>query len=437
MNLKDIKTKIAQVTSKSLFKDASWMLIARLINVFVQAAYFILLARSLGAENYGSFVGVSALASLVFPFVTLGSDDILVKEVSLDRTAFSSYWGNTLLILLINSIGIISCLLLIARLIFPDSISILAIAFLLVADLFCLGLQEASNKAFRAVGLVHKAAQLVILNTVGKLLAVLCLVVFIDNLSSSTSVDINTWSALYFSSSFLVSLVALLTIDKTVARPRLELARVKSDVAQGIYFSIGMSASNINNNIDKTMLTSMATLDATGIYGSAYRFINIGDVPVIALLNASYPRFFQKGSQGLNSCIKFAQKLLPMIMVYGILSFAAFQIFAPLMPRILGADYQNAISTLRWLAPLPFINALQLLAANTLTGLGYQKSRSLVQAIAAIINIFLNIWLIPIFGLYGAIWATLTSDGIRMISLNIILFSLYFKNKKTSMDRKD
>ena len=102
MNLTNIKAKIIQIINKPLFKDISWMLIARLVNVFIQAAYFVILARSLGAENYGSFVGVSALASLLFPFVSLGSDDILVKEVSVNRQAFSSYWGNALLILLVN-----------------------------------------------------------------------------------------------------------------------------------------------------------------------------------------------------------------------------------------------------------------------------------------------------------------------------------------------
>lgn len=431
MSLTDIKVKIAEISKKSLFRDVSWMLIARVINILVQAAYFVIIARSLGAENYGSFVGISALASLLFPFVALGSDDVLVKEISINRAVFSTHWGNTLLILLINSISITGLLLLITPLVFPDRTPLLTIAFLLIADLFCLGLLEACNKALRAIGSVHKAAQLIVLNTVGKLLAALCLVTIIDNLSHSTNVDINTWSILYFTSSLLVSLFAFLTVNKTAGKPRLKLARIESDIAQGIYFSIGMSANNVNNNIDKTMLASMATLDATGVYGSAYRFINIGDVPVLALFNATYHRFFQQGSLGITNCLNFAKKLFPIIIIYGIFSFAAFQVFAPLVPKILGAEYQNAISTLRWLAPLPAINALQLLVANILTGLGHQKIRSMVQVIAAILNVVLNIWLIPIFGLYGAIWATLTSDGTRLVCLSIVLLFLYNSREKT------
>ena len=169
MNLNTIKKKIATITQKGLFKDASWMLIARLINVVIQAAYFVIVARALGAENYGSFVAVTSLASLFFPFAALGSDSVLVKEVSIDRGLFSSYWGNTLLVLSASSIGITIFLLFISPFIFFNSISLLTIALLLMADLSCLGLIEASNKAFRAVDLMPKTAQMVVLNTAAKL----------------------------------------------------------------------------------------------------------------------------------------------------------------------------------------------------------------------------------------------------------------------------
>ena len=431
MNLKDIKIRIANIANKSLFKDTSWILIARLINVVVQAAYFIILARSLGAENYGSFVGISALASLLSPFVPLGSDDILVKQVSVKRGVFPTYWGNALLVLLVNSVIITSCLLLISGFIFPDNVPLASIGFILIADLLCLNIQDTSNKAMRAVGIVKKAAQLIVLSTLGKLLAILAIITFLNELDFSARVDIQTWSILYFISSLSVSLFAVLTINKIVGKPKLMLSRLKPDIQQGIYFSLGMSASNINNDIDKTMLVSMASLNATGVYGSAYRFINIGHVPMLSLFNATYPRFFQYGSQGWDKCLGFSKKLLPIVVGYGIVGFVGFQIFAPIVPKILGTEYENVISTLRWLAPLPLISGLQMLVSNTLTGLGHQKARSIIQMTSAVLNVGLNIWLIPLYGLYGAIWATLVSDTMRVVCLFIALLYLYNLSKKS------
>ena len=131
--------------------------------------------------------------------------------------------------------------------------------------------------------------------------------------------------------------------------------------------------------------------------------------------------------------MSFCKKLLPGVLGYGVISFIGFQVFAPLVPKILGAEYQNVIPTLRWLAPLPLISGVQLLISNTLTGLGHQKARSIVQVISATLNVGLNVWLIPIHGLYGAIWATLTSDIIRVVCLFIVLVYLYRLSKKSSV----
>jgi O-antigen/teichoic acid export membrane protein len=432
--LKAVRAKITQITQKGLFKDASWMLIARLINVVVQAAYFIIIARVLGAENYGSFVGVTSLASLIFPFIALGIDNVLVKEVAVNRQVFASHWGNTLLVLVVNSILVTGILLLISPLIFPDNISLDTIALLLVADLFCLGLLEASTKALRSVYLMSTTAILVVLNTVAKLIAALCLVTFFKPINPTENIGIHSWAILYLVSGVCVSLLAFLVVNKMVSKPTLDLSRIKADVGLGFYFAIGLSASNINSDVDKTMLASMGTLQATGIYGSAYRFINIGHVPVGALFNATYPRFFKQGVKGIRNCFSFARKLLPLLIGYGIFSFLAYQAFAPLIPKILGAEYENAISTLRWLAILPATNGLHLLAADTLTGAGYQRVRSIVQVITAILNVILNLWLIPIKGLYGAIWATLISDSLRLIALWTVLFYLYRQETQQAID---
>ena len=73
---------------------------------------------------------------------------------------------------------------------------------------------------------------------------------------------------------------------------------------------------------------------------------------------------------------------------------------------------------------------LQLVAADTLTGSNHQKARSHMQVAAAIINVILNLWLIPIYGLFGAIWATLASDSIKLVGLWTILFFVYRSETK-------
>ncbi len=419
MNLVKIKGKTRNLFRSDLARDTLWMLISKLFNVVMQAGYFIIVARVLGAENYGSFIGVTALASILFPFIALGSEHILIKYVSTDKSLFKTYWGNTLVLLLGNSLAIIAVLLILSPLIFANNISLISIFLILLSDLLCLGLLDISYKALIANARVDKSAQMGILSTCGKLLAALSLAVFFKN------PDTNTWAYLYFIASVIMAAIAIILVTKLAGYPRPVFSKLKSNIRQGIYFSISASAQNINANLDKTMLASLSGLSATGIYGSAYRFIDVGNVLLLALSGATYTRFFQHGASGIKSSLGFAKRLFPLISVYAVVSVLGYLIFAPFIPAILGAEYQDAIAALRWLAPLPAIAAFQYLAADTLTGAGHQKARSFVQVSAAIFNILLNLWLIPLYSWKGAAWATLISDSLRLVCLWIILFLIY------------
>ena len=419
MNLAKIRAKAKNLFRSNLAQDTLWMLISKLFNVVMQAGYFIIVARVLGAENYGSFIGVTALASILFPFIALGSEHILVKYVSTDKSLLRTYWGNTLVLLLGNSLAIVTVLLILSPLIFANNISLVSIFLILLSDLLCLGLLDISYKALMAIDRVSKTAQMSMLSTCGKLLAAFSLAVFFNN------PDTNTWAYLYFITSAIMAMIAIILVNKLGGYPRPVFSHLKSNIRQGIYFSISASAQNINANLDKTMLASLSTLGATGIYGSAYRFIDVGNVPLLALSGATYTRFFQHGTSGIKGSLGFAKRLLPMISLYAVVSIIGYLVFAPFIPVVLGEEYRDAIAALRWLAPLPAIAAFQYLAADTLTGAGHQKARSIVQVAAAVFNILLNLWLIPRYSWKGAAWATLISDSLRLVCLWIILFLIY------------
>ncbi len=418
MNLSAIRLKATNLFDSGLARDTLWMLMSKLFNVVMQAGYFIIVARLLGKENYGSFIVITASASIIFPFIALGSEHVLVKNVATDRASFSTYWGNTLVLLTSNGALLTTILLLLSPLIFPGNITWTTTLLILLSDLICLGLLDISYKALVAASMVKKTAQLGILSTCGKLLAALSLSVFF------TRPNIVVWSYLYLINSAITAIVAILLVNKMVAPPRPVLSKLKSNIGQGLYFSISASANNINAGLDKSMLGKLSNVAAAGIYGSAYRFIDVGNVPLLALFGASYTRFFQHGASGIKGSLGFAKRLLPMLTFYAIASVLGYWLLAPFIPAILGEEYLEAIGALLWLSPLPAIAAFQYLAADTLTGSGHQKARSIVQVAAAVLNILLNIWLIPLFSWKGAAWATLISDSLRLICLWLIVFLL-------------
>ena len=385
MNLAEIKIKATNIFQSGLAKDTLWMLLSKLFNVVMQAGYFIIVARLLGKENYGSFIVITASASIIFPFIALGSEHILVKNVSTNKASFRTYWGNTLVLLMSNGALLTFVLLLLSPIIFPGDIVWSTILLILLADLICLGLVDISYKALIAANMVKKTAQLGILSTCGKLLAALSLAVFFSQ------PNIGTWGYLYLTSSVITALIAILVVNKMVASPRPVFAELKSNIGQGLYFSISASANNINAGLDKSMLGKLSNVAAAGIYGSAYRFIDVGNVFLLALFGASYTRFFQYGASGIKGSLAFAKRLLPILIFYAIASVTGYLLLAPFIPVILGEEYREATNALFWLSPIPAIAAFQYLAADTLTGSGHQKARSMVQVGAAILNILLKL----------------------------------------------
>ena len=71
-----------------LARNAGWMLAGQGMKLVIQAGFFTVIARSLGAENYGAFVGVVALVGILVPFGILGSGYLLVKNVARDPQQF-------------------------------------------------------------------------------------------------------------------------------------------------------------------------------------------------------------------------------------------------------------------------------------------------------------------------------------------------------------
>ena len=421
--MKKLIQKFKNLSQKSLVRHSLWELLAKAINLGCQAVYFTVIVRVLGTENYGSFVAIASLAVLIFPFANLGSGDVLIQQVSREKKVFPTYWGNTLAIVFGSSLFLTAIAYFGAAIVFGHEIDVRAIWAILLADLTGISVFTVSAKAFMSHSLLKNSSILQIVSTATKLAAAILLATYFPQ------PNLWHWAYLYLLSALVTAAIGIMWVTKTLGKPQLESQNIRKMVNRGIYFSIGESANNINSHIDKTMLASMASLEATGIYGAAYRLIEVGSVPLYAVLSASYPRFFQQGIKGIRSCLILVRQLLPFVAVYSVFALIGFLVFAPWITYILGDEYQNAIATIRWLAPIPIIGALQQLLADSLTGAGFQRIRSGVQITTAFANLGLNLWLIPLYSWRGAVWATLGSDGFRLLCLAAIVSWFSYQEK--------
>ncbi|MEM7590095.1 MAG: oligosaccharide flippase family protein [Cyanobacteria bacterium P01_A01_bin.83] len=401
-----IKSFINKLKKSSLAKDSIWIMSAKVIRLLIQSVYFIIIARTLGVEDYGAFVSVVALINIIVPFASWGSEFILLKNVSRNYNLFEEYWGNALFTIFLSGLGLTIVILLNSSIFLTTTIPFIVILFVAISDLLFSITLKTAGKAFQAVGRLNVSAQLEILPSASRLAAALCFISFFPQKG------IAIWAGLYMIATIFAAGIGIFFVYRYLGKPKLAISRLKAEILQGFYFSVSSSSSSIYANADKTMLARLSTLEATGIYAAAYRLIDVSFVPILSLVFASYPRFFRQGAKGIHSSFQFAKKLLPVGIAYSLAIAIAVWLFAPVIPFILGAEYSESVEVLRWLALLPFLRCLHTLGGNTLTGADLQGLRTIMQVTIALFNFALNLWLIPLFSWKGAIWSTLGSDSL-------------------------
>jgi len=429
MSLAKLKSSASRIGQNSLVRNTLWMLIAQGLRLVLQAAYFVIIARALGPEQYGVFVGATALVAILSPFASLGSGNLLIKNVSRDRNLFSEYWGNALLIIFVSGLGLTFLVLLIAPVVLPQTISVSLIFLVAVTDLIFFRILDTAGQAFQAVLWLSKTAQLNILPNVTRVVAALALISFFPE------PNVLEWICLYLTSTAVSALLGILLVHRSLGSPKLAVWRIQPEIVEGLYFSVSLSAQTVYNDIDKTMLARLSSLEATGIYAAAYRLIDVAFVPVRSLLAAAYAKFFQHGASGLRGSMGFAKRLVPLAGTYGVAAGVGLFLFAPVVPYVLGNEYAGAVEALRWLALLPVLKALHYFAADTLTGAGFQGLRSAIQVAVAVFNVLLNLWLIPLYSWRGAAWSSLASDAFLMLSLWLVVAFLYRRQEQVKVNQ--
>ncbi len=406
----------------SLARNASWMFLGQGMSFFVQAAYFILLARLLGSQQYGVFVGAFALVSIASQYSTMGSGLVMLRHVSQDRAKFAEYWGNVILTTFSVGFVVILILKIVGKwIVGPSSASI--IVLIALGECTCARLAECAGQAFQAFENLRWTATLTTLTNITRLVAVGILMLVLRHATvmqwATTSVIVSAISAV-----MAISAVTYL-IGRPVFRPKL----VVSSAAEGIGFSFACSTTSVYNDLDKTMLSHYGMSAANGIYSMAYKVIDISCAPIRALHSAAFPKFCQKGAEGAHASIAFTKQVLKKTLPFALVAAAGMFLTARFIPLIVGKSFENSVSALQWLCLIPAFRTFHLSAGDALTGAGYQRYRTTCQLLAAGLNFGLNVFMIPMFSWRGAAWSSLMTDGFLGIANWVVLTTLIKKER--------
>src|SRR6185437_15619139 len=152
--------------------------------------------------------------------------------------------------------------------------------------------------------------------------------------------------------------------------------------------------------------------------------VDLATVPVTALDAAALPHYFRKRQEGLAAARSLSVRLAWRAALVGALTSGCMFAAAPLIPYVVGKEFGESVVAFRWLCAIPVCRGLHQLTGSAITGLGFQRYRTIVQVAAAAFNFGLSLWLIPRYGWMGAAWASLATEGSLVVASFTILGSL-------------
>jgi O-antigen/teichoic acid export membrane protein len=394
------------------------------IKTGIQILYFIIIAQALKPDNYGAFSGALAYVLIFSPFSSWGSGQILIKNVAVDSTKFSKYWGMAVGISLVSALFFFVLSALISTKVFSIEIVTHVILPLTLGDFLGEKFLQLSSYAFLAHQKMAISSILNITSAIYRLISAIIL------LALPIEKNAENWASFYMISSLLSGLTGILFVKWYFGWGPINISNLKEKWKEGFFFSVGISAQGAYNDLDKILMLRLGPATEAGVYAIAYRIIDAAFMPIRAILTTAYPHFFKEGNKGIKSLYSFSLRLLSWTVGASLIVSIGIVLLSPLVPYILGKQYVTVALIIVWLSPLIILRSFYFTAADAITGGGSQSHRSGIQIGIAMLNSLLNLAGLPPYGWKGAVYSSLISDLFSTTLLWGILYTKKWSSQK-------
>ncbi|MCF7843482.1 flippase [Candidatus Gracilibacteria bacterium] len=406
-----IQEKIAHPGVQKHSKNMGWMFFAKIgsmVITFLATAY---IARNLGPTNYGQLSYAISFVSLFSFIASLGIDQILYRDLIKEPEKRNELLGSAIGLRAIASIMAVIAIAVTTLLISDKDVSIFLIFIISLSPL--LGSFQLLSYEFQSEVKSKHTSILVLL--VVLTLNILKIVTILLNGGVIYLAFIVLLEPLFYSVGYIYLKekiygdIGKLKLSKTTA----------ISILKDSYPLIFASAFYlIYARIDQVMLKHMINSEAVGLYDAAVRISEVSYfVPQILIVSLLPAIINAKKTSSELYYARTKKLILTLLSTSFILAFITTILSKNLILIIFGAGFLGAIPILHiyvWSNIGASLNSMtqQILITENLT-----RFVSITTFFGMIINVTLNIILIPKYGVSGAAFATLISYMIPFLSM--------------------
>ncbi len=396
-----------------IFKNASWIIISKLLQSICAFFIGILAARYLGPSNYGLINYAASIVTFVLPISQLGFSNVLVQELTCDSQNEGKILGTSIFM---STISAIFCMVGVVS--FASATNVGETETVIIVAIYSV------NLIFQMFDMIQYWFQSKLLS---KYSSIASLVAYLIVSCYKLFLLITQKNVYWFAASYAIdySLIALFLIILYCKlggqKLSLDLEIGKRMFAKSKHYIVTGLMVAIFSHTDKIMIKELAGDVLTGYYSVAVAIASIPSFAYAAIIDSYRPIIFS--SQNDKEKFEFNLKNLYCIVFW--LSFAqsvVMTIFSRLFVNILYgkayADASDILGIVVWFIPFSYLGSIRniwILANNK------QKYLWIINASGACLNVVLNLVLIPYCGAVGAAVASVLTQMFSNFILGFIV----------------
>lgn len=400
---------------RKVLGNTSWLLVDRMLRMGVGLLIGVWVSRYLGPEQYGLYSYLLAIVALLAPFASLGLDSVVVRDLVSSPRPASQILGTAFTLKVAGSLLTLAIAVLAITLLHPESpneqilIAIIAAGTLVQSfDVVDLWFQSRTLSRYTVYAkgvafLVGTALRVLLIFSHAPLL-IFVWVAFAEIVIGSLGSSFAFWRK---------------AMPLTDWRPnRSEASRLLKTSWPLLFSGIAVM---IYMKLDIVMLTQMQGAAATGLYAAAVRLSEVWYFIPMAIVTSVSPTIIAAKHEDERLYYSRLRRLFVLMSRLGLalalpISFLA----GPIISLLFGSEYSAAgpvLSIHIWSAVFVFFGVAQGCwdVAENFTGFFLFRTIS-----GAVINVVLNLILIPPLGAVGAAISTAVAQACAAWLLNLL-----------------
>ena len=390
--------------SRLIVKNIGFLYNGEIINQVLTLILVVVISRQLGDVGLGKYSFAFSFASIFLLLADFGLPTLITKEIAKNRESSNEHLTKTFTLKFILNLMTIAITILSIAVLKKDKETILLVSIAAIAMFFYNfgGIFRSIFQAYESMKyeVISKIAERIIASTIGIYLLLKGYGIF----SLFIVLAISNFAYYVLMHYFTLTRISKISFS-------FDFKYWKKIITDSFPFWLTLIFVSFYVRVDTIMLGFMKDYATTGWYSAAYRiidvFVRILFLPVIAV----FPALSKFHKLSLDKTRILYEKSFYYMLVFSIPIVIGLVVLSrKIILAVYGNQFVNSAIALQILGFSLFFTSLNYLMGYLLNSVDRQKLFTITTGISTIINIILNLILIPLYSYVGAGAATVASE---------------------------